>query len=298
MSEGTNATDKPAIEYKDQVGNPLVLPPRFTGTLEEFAKVVSELKPKHCSYPTGRPLSRRSGLPCRAHAMPNGRCRIHGGKIKRGPENKNFKGNKLEAIVPADIAKRIKAADADPNLLSIRSDAALLWARQSVLAERLHSGESGALWQSLNAQWQAFVTASRLAREAGEKDDFEKRAKYAAAGQNAINEIGRLIQQGNKDELVWRDLISVTNNLVDLKAKEHGRLKDLSQMMYADDVMNVASLLMAAVFDEIKDTAVVYRVGERFNQIVNKGNPMAFVSEAKAAAMIPMAPTLEAKKDG
>jgi len=61
---------------------------------------------------------KRDGTPCRAPAMPNGRCRIHGGKSLKGAESPTFKHGKnsiYKDYVPARIKDKVAGfMDADP----------------------------------------------------------------------------------------------------------------------------------------------------------------------------------------
>ncbi len=61
---------------------------------------------------------RRNGLPCKAPAMENGRCRIHGGKSLKGAENGNFKTGLYSKYAPSQIRDKIEYfQDADPLAL-------------------------------------------------------------------------------------------------------------------------------------------------------------------------------------
>lgn len=256
-------------QYFDHQGKPLVLPKRFEGTMEEFAALVAKLTPRHCGWPNGQVLSRQSKKPCRGFAMANGRCRMHNGNAARGPDHYKFKGDRLESYMPKPLAELVKAAQADPELLSIRSDVSLLAARQMMLLERLNSGESGMLWKQLGKQWQAFVEASKNASKAREAGDDEAAILYRDESQTALAAIGQIIQAGNKDELVWNELRTTTKELVDLKGREHTRLKDMQQAVYAEDVMNLGSLLISAVFEHVTDPAIRYKIGQQFGELLS-----------------------------
>ena len=68
----------------------------------------------------------RSGAPCRSKAMPNGRCRMHGGKSLSGAAVNTFKHGRYSKHLPTRLAARYQEALADQEILSLHEDIALL----------------------------------------------------------------------------------------------------------------------------------------------------------------------------
>jgi hypothetical protein len=62
------------------------------------------------------------------------------------------------------MAAKYQEAQDDPELLSLRSEIALLDARIAELFERVDTGESGAIWDALQKEWATF----RLHRSLGD----------------------------------------------------------------------------------------------------------------------------------
>lgn len=81
----------------------------------------------HCGAKT------RSGAPCRGAAMANGRCRLHGGATPAGIASANFRHGRYSKDLPARLAARFTEAQADPELLSLRAEIALIDARTNEL---------------------------------------------------------------------------------------------------------------------------------------------------------------------
>lgn len=262
--------------YVDQEGNQLTKNPKFQGTLEEFAAMVARLNPWECAWPNGGRLSQK-GIPCRAPKFEGTDACIHhaGPKMqRRGTKDPGYRGKKtrFERTLPPEVARMVMVARNDPDLLSVRQDVALLDARRAILAGRLYTGESGSLWASLNRHWMDLGEANRNAREARDAEDDAKAEKFRQQAQEAITAIGRVIQQGHKDETAWKELVGTTRDLVELKGKEHIRLEKLSQMIYAEDVMNMLSTLLATVMENVKDGVARQTIAEKFSEIVNPGN--------------------------
>ena len=73
------------------------------------------------------------GTPCKNPAMPNGRCRMHGGRSPRGMGSATFKTGKYSTALPEDLLDQARAASEDRRLLDLRSEIALV----TVLTEDL-----------------------------------------------------------------------------------------------------------------------------------------------------------------
>src|SRR3954470_5731126 len=71
--------------------------------------------------------TRKGAGPCRQPGMaPSGRCRMHGGKTPRGLASPLTKSGRYSRDLPTRVAARYENALADPELLSVRDDIALL----------------------------------------------------------------------------------------------------------------------------------------------------------------------------
>ena len=66
---------------------------------------------------------------CKAVAMANGRCKLHGGKSLAGAAHPNFKTGRYSKYLPKHLAKAYDEIKADPKLLQLDDDVALLEAR-------------------------------------------------------------------------------------------------------------------------------------------------------------------------
>src|SRR4051794_12837534 len=58
--------------------------------------------------------------------QPSGRCRLHGGLTPRGLANVNTRTGRYSRDLPTRVLARYESALADPELLSVRDDVALL----------------------------------------------------------------------------------------------------------------------------------------------------------------------------
>lgn len=84
--------------------------------------------------------------------MPNGKCRMHGGKTPRGIGSVHWRGRGYSKDLPTRLFDRMQRALEDPELLSSRSEVALLDARLGELAATLPDEPAdldSATWQNL-----------------------------------------------------------------------------------------------------------------------------------------------------
>lgn len=68
--------------------------------------------------------------------MPNGRCRIHGGKSPSGIAHPNFKTGRYSKDIPTRLSKGYQEALSDPDLLQLNDEIRLTDSLMSELLER------------------------------------------------------------------------------------------------------------------------------------------------------------------
>ena len=98
---------------------------------------------------------KRDGQPCRAAAMKNGKCRLHGGATPGGVASPHFRHGRRSRylkLLSGDLRAGFRAALSDKQLLSLREEVALLTARTMQLLGRLRTQEGAeyeATWAEL-----------------------------------------------------------------------------------------------------------------------------------------------------
>jgi hypothetical protein len=91
----------------------------------------------------------RQGLPCKNLAMPNKRCRMHGGSTPRGTASANTKTGRYSKDIPTRLASRYAETEHDPELLSVRADIRLIDTLMADDFANLETGESGEAWNAI-----------------------------------------------------------------------------------------------------------------------------------------------------
>jgi len=198
----------------------------------------------------------KSGFLCNAHPMAGRwRCKYHGGNALIGMSNHAFKGAGYSAHLPPRLASRFEHAMNDPDLLSARSESALLQVRIQEVVRRLRSGESGALWKKL------LETYSKLEASFA-KGDVDVVAFL-------LSDIGKIIRQGNKQEKVWRELSQAIEDKTRIAARENTRQKELAQILTAEQAIKLISTVLLAVRKHVADRGIQNAIGREVELILN-----------------------------
>jgi hypothetical protein len=164
--------------------------------------------------------------------MPNGRCSKHGGKSLAGIASPTFKHGRHSRYIPARLQDRYAASIADPELLALREDIALLDARLSELLERVDTGESGVRWAMLAKAWSDYKTSDH-----GTLDGIKAR-----------NTVDAIIEQAMTDYAAWGEIQVIVEQRRKLSESEQKRLVSMQQLITAEQAM----LFVAAIQDAVK----------------------------------------------
>jgi hypothetical protein len=129
--------------------------------------------------------AKSTGLPCRQPAMPNGRCRLHGGLTPVGIASPNFKHGRYSDFAPEKLLQGYARQVRDPELLQQRDEIALLDSMIFEALKRMSDADSPAAWLQLRRLWRSMQHAN----DAGDMSS-------AAA---KMETIGELIRRGASD---------------------------------------------------------------------------------------------------
>jgi hypothetical protein len=180
---------------------------------------------------------RRNGEPCKAAAMPNGRCRLHGGKMPSGLATAATRHGRYSKHLPTRMAARYAEAQVDTELLALRDEIALLDSRLSDVLSRVDTGESGWLWQTLKDAAGDLKSARWQNDQAGMAD--------------ALNNLLRLVDAGHQDYAAWSDVRSLLEQRRRTVESERKRLVEMQQMVTTDRLMLLVGALAGVVRDSI-----------------------------------------------
>lgn len=191
--------------------------------------------------------SKRSGERCRNRpAIGRTLCHIHGGKTPVGIAAPQTVTGRYSKHLPTRMLATYEASKADPELLALRDEIGLLDARLVDLLKRVDTGESGATWRALQAEYRAY-------REALAKADVPEMSARLKA-------IGSLITQGVADEAAWVDVRATVEHRRRLVESERKRLVDMQQMVTGEQAALLVRSLMQAIRDHVHDRDVLARI--------------------------------------
>lgn len=195
---------------------------------------MNEKPPKRCGAKT-----RGTGEPCRRWARPNGRCHLHGGKSKHGADSPNFKHGRYSAYVPDNLSSAYTAARADPELLSMRDNVALLDARAAELLGELSTGAAASkLWDDLSREW------GRLVRAIQTDNDRQQSV--------AIGRLNRIISDGAAASDSWRELYEITERRRRVVETEQRVISTRQTMVTVENVLMYLAVQIEATKNAVR----------------------------------------------
>ena len=202
---------------------------------------------------------KRDGSPCPTRPMPNGRCRMHGGKTPRGMALPQTKGGRYSRDLPTRMADRYAEALRDAVLLELREEIALLDARLADVLGRVDSGESGAAWATLGRLMRAY----RRAQAEGHTTE----AEIAAA------ELERVIDGGMQDHAAWSEVRSLIDQRRRLVESERKRLVEAQQTISVEQAMLFVTALAEAARRHVTDPRVLAAMSEDIERVLSAADP-------------------------
>lgn len=171
---------------------------------------------------------------CRqSRTMDNGRCRMHFGKVEGGTAHHQYKHGRYSKYLPEGLAERFEHFVDDPELQNLRSEIALMDTRIATLLDGLDENVSAELWSELRE-------AYRDMRFAMQQDDNESMAE-------ALNTMGRLIEQGADQAEVWRETTEIVDQRRKLVETENKRVQRSSSTLSPEEAMLMVNFLVDTV---------------------------------------------------
>lgn len=187
----------------------------------------------------------RDGSACTQRAMPNGRCRMHGGKSLAGIASPTLTTGRYSKYLPTRLLERYETAQNDRELLAMGQEIALIDARLSDVLTRVDHGDSAELWNDLHE-------AVKAARLTGELDDVE-----------------RLVARGIEDWTAWGEIGKLIDRRRALVESERKRLVDLQQMLTTNEAVLLITRVIDIVRRHVTDRAALSAIGVELAGLVN-----------------------------
>lgn len=197
-----------------------------------------------------------NGQPCKANAISGMRvCRVHGGATPRGLASPHYKTGRYSKALPARLAARYAEAEADPRLLELRDEVALTDARLGDLLSRVDTGESGALWQSLQALRMEVIACKRAGDSVGQTV--------------ALNALLDTVGQGHADYRAWAEIGGVIEQRRKLVESERKRLVEMQQTLTVERAMLLIGAISGVIKAHVHDRTTLAAIGRDIESIIS-----------------------------
>jgi hypothetical protein len=178
----------------------------------------------------------------------NGRCKVHGGAIRRGLANPKTTSGRYSLDLPTRVAARYESALSDPNLLSVRDDIALLQAAIADVMAEIKVAESRPDFdailetvETMATNWQSWDW-TRMNAELGKLKGLIENKQSQRGAMREIRELikekANLVSQENRMLLDREQMISVEQFLMAMRAMGSAvrRLVDDPKVLRSIDV--------------------------------------------------------------
>lgn len=197
----------------------------------------------------------RTGAPCKAAAMPNGRCRLHGGKSPGGIASATFKTGLYSRYLPTRLKGAYEEGLANPKLLELKEQVALVDARIVEQLQRLNTGEHDAAWKLLKETFTVLKTSYLN----GDADKVP----------GAIRAMEQIISDGEKDVEAWAGIYESVDLRRRLAESERKALVQSEQMMAVSEVMLMVGAILAGVKEHVKDRQALAAINGHVAKIIS-----------------------------
>ena len=200
----------------------------------------------------------RNGRTCTQKPMPNGRCRLHGGKTPAGiasPHWRHGRRSKYEKHLPTEMRNGYLAALNDEQITSLRDELAL---QDTFIQERLE-----ALAQTQAPPWGRAVESLKdlcaaLRKGEGIEEALSAHAQVVRTGADTAQSQDRIRAE-------VRELIQERTRTASAEQK---RLTDMGALIEVDKALAFLSATLAALKEEVADRDTLLRVTRRIHTLL------------------------------
>lgn len=186
---------------------------------------------------------KRNGEPCRGAAMPNGRCRIHGGLTPHGFALPQTKTGRYSKYIPQHLKDMYEEGLGDPELLSLREEVNVLTIRVKDLMSKLAVTEPPP-WDNVLTEMQKLKRVMVNTKPKEEVLD----ALYAL--EDVVkNGIGSM----KKQETLWDQIQETIANKAQVASAEWRRMNDLNQIVTVEQALGLVRGIMESQREILRD---------------------------------------------
>lgn len=194
---------------------------------------------------------KRDGTPCESKPMPNGRCRLHGGKSLKGVNHPSTQTGKYSKYIPENLLNRHEEFLKSKDIMTLSDEIAVIESRIAQLLERANDSQAGLYIDDLVSKFNRFDSVRGTE---GENSAFKVLAK--------------LVEKAEQDMYLWDEMAKQ----MDLKRKmvdtERRKMSDLNQYITVDRAMLMFQGLSNIVNRHIQRRKDVYMNEEEISSLI------------------------------
>jgi hypothetical protein len=198
--------------------------------------------------------AKSTGIQCNRSAVSGKRvCTVHGGLTPSGIASPNFKTGKYSKFLPDKLSARYEEALEDTELLTLKSEVALIDSRLTDILENIQSDDTRSLWIDLQSAWERYRNAPNDERRNTELYNIED-----------------LIEKGSKVYHQWNEIYVVLEQRRKLVESERKRYLEMNQVVTADRLMVLISALLGIIKEHVSDTRTLQAISTDFRRLSDK----------------------------
>lgn len=209
------------------------------------------------------------------------RCRMHGGKSKRGAEHPNYKAGGTTMDLPPRIADRVAKHLSDPELTSTLRDISLTSARLDELLAQFETGEAGAAWTEAGRAEGALGAAladldRQLAAPLAEQslEDLQKSLlETVAKAHQARQQLAAAVREGDHERALWSEVFDAQKHRAKLVETELKREERLEQTITAKQALLLIDRMKRVLLEVVTDPELRLYAARQLDALVNRPEP-------------------------
>ena len=165
------------------------------------------------------------------------------------------KGGRHSRSLPERLAARYDEMCADPEMLNLQSEIALIDTRIWEILQRLDTSESGAAWKAVNS---AFLEL----KSGLEADDDVIIRK-------GLEDLETFIGVGLGDQAVWAEAYTALDARRRLVDSEHRRLVNMNQIVTVEQSLTLVGAMVSIFKQYVTDPVALKKGRDEFAKLIN-----------------------------
>ncbi|MCA8999105.1 MAG: hypothetical protein KDA80_19040 [Planctomycetaceae bacterium] len=200
----------------------------------------------------------RQGKPCQSYAMPNGRCRKHGGKSRPpGPNHPTYKhGKRSKARLPDNLAEQVRKEMAVQNFLNLDESTAIIRVRRNELLKKL---DGAADLPSLK-QIDKNISAARKHLKDGNE----------AEAREVLRELEAQVERLVSHQTTWAEIQKTIEQERKLITSERDAMFKAGTLISTTQAVHAMNLLVGAAVEHLTDPKAVEAIQRQFALMIGK----------------------------